>query len=227
MRRPRLITQYNYVFLLAALLAVLIGGPLSKEVYHESLPPIIEVLVVLVFLIGVWSLAGRRNLFWVGGILVVLAFLLNLAGVLLDLIVLRYAMLIVLSVFLGLTIAIATRDILTADEVDLNRLTGAAGVYLLIGMIFGSVFFLLNVITPGALNGVKATGFNSGLVEMTYYSFVTLTTVGYGDINPVTPMARTLSFMEAILGQMYLTILVAALVGIHISSRQSRRKSGS
>ncbi|MEE9226447.1 MAG: potassium channel family protein, partial [Acidobacteriota bacterium] len=52
-----------------------------------------------------------------------------------------------------------------------------------------------------------------------YYSFVTLSTLGYGDITPVTPPARAFSFLEAVTGQLYLAVLIAGLVGIHISHR--------
>jgi len=55
-----------------------------------------------------------------------------------------------------------------------------------------------------------------------YYSYVTLSTLGYGDITPVTPIARTLSFLEALFGQFYIAILVASFVGMHISVRRSK-----
>jgi len=55
-----------------------------------------------------------------------------------------------------------------------------------------------------------------------YYSYVTLSTLGYGDITPVTPIARTLSFLEALFGQFYIAILVASFVGMHISIRRSK-----
>lgn len=62
------------------------------------------------------------------------------------------------------------------------------------------------------------------LPELAYFSFVTLTTLGYGDISPVTPFARALVNLEAIFGQFYIAILVAALVGIHISSRTASKR---
>jgi voltage-gated potassium channel Kch len=54
-------------------------------------------------------------------------------------------------------------------------------------------------------------------IDLTYYSFVTLTTLGYGDIAPITPLARSLAYLEAIVGQIYLTIIIARLVGLYIS----------
>ena len=70
------------------------------------------------------------------------------------------------------------------------------------------------------------TGSSTHGAQMVYYSFVTLTTLGYGDIVPIAPSARALATLEAITGQLYLTVLVARLVGLHIthSSKQNRPK---
>jgi hypothetical protein len=56
-----------------------------------------------------------------------------------------------------------------------------------------------------------------------YYSFVTITTLGYGDITPVTDVAKSFSFLEAVVGQIYLVVLVARLVGIHIAQSMGRK----
>ena len=61
--------------------------------------------------------------------------------------------------------------------------------------------------------------------EMIYYSFITLTTLGYGDIVPVSPSARSLATLEALTGQLYLTVLVARLVGLHITHASRRRSA--
>jgi hypothetical protein len=62
-------------------------------------------------------------------------------------------------------------------------------------------------------------------IAFTYYSFVTLTTLGYGDINPLSPQAGTLAILEAIIGQLYLAVLIARLVGMHISqSRENKAR---
>ncbi len=87
--------------------------------------------------------------------------------------------------------------------------------------MWGIVYLLLNVIAPGSFVGITGETWSEQLNEFTYHSFVTLTTLGYGDITPAAPVARTLNYLEAVLGQMYLTVLVAALVGIHIANRRS------
>ena len=104
---------------------------------------------------------------------------------------------------------------------NINRLVGAGCIYLLSGSIWGIVYFLLSVVSPASFAGIVGETWSEQLNEFTYHSFVTLTTLGYGDVTPVEPVARTLCYLEAVLGQLYLTVLVAALVGMHIANRRS------
>ena len=134
---------------------------------------------------------------------------------------LQYLALTTVLVFFLLSCSIAVYDVLFGGVIDINRLVGAACIYLLSGSLWGILYFLLNVISPGSFAGIVGETWSEQLNEFTYHSFVTLTTLGYGDITPVAPVARTLNYLEAVLGQMYLTVLVAALVGIHIATRRS------
>ncbi len=103
-------------------------------------------------------------------------------------------------------------------KVAAGLLYGAISVYLLIGIGFAFSFSLIELIHPDSFRGViKETGFGSTFTSMLYFSFITLTTLGYGDISPLTRQALVLSYLEAIGGQMYLTILVPRLVGMYIS----------
>jgi len=83
------------------------------------------------------------------------------------------------------------------------------------------MYMLLDSFYGGSLININSS---QPFWEYLYFSFVTLTTLGYGDIAPVTSAARVLSGFEAIVGQFYLTILVAALVGVHVSQQNSDRQ---
>ena len=99
--------------------------------------------------------------------------------------------------------------------------TGAtACIYLLLGVIWALVYVFINQVMPGSFSGrITGTVFNQ-LQDFLYYSFVTLTTLGYGDIVPVRAGARALATFEAIVGQFYIAILVAGLVAAYITRRQ-------
>jgi len=98
-------------------------------------------------------------------------------------------------------------------EMSIRRIEGAIGGYLLIGLIFSLVYHaIFKAIGQTAFNGLQGYGRN----EFMYFSITTLTTVGYGDITPVAASARSLSNLEAIIGQLYPAILIARLVSLQI-----------
>jgi hypothetical protein len=113
-------------------------------------------------------------------------------------------------------------DVVRSKRVTADTIFGAIAVYLLFGVIMAMLFHFLNNVGPGSV--LASVGEATNLVErydqfgdILYFSFVTLTSVGYGDLTPVGPAARSLAMFEGVVGQLYLAILIARLVGIHIA----------
>jgi hypothetical protein len=124
----------------------------------------------------------------------------------------------------GVTLAVVVgRAVFARGEVSYHRVIGAVLLYLNVGLIFTSLFCFVTLIVPKALSGVgplqEALAVASSLV---YFSFVTLTSVGYGDIIPLHPVARSLANVEAIIGQLYPATLLARLVTLELESRRGR-----
>ena len=126
----------------------------------------------------------------------------------------------IFSTFLTLVIMFAVfRD----ESVTGDTIAGAVCAYLLIGVTWGTAYALLLVVSPDSLSVspalAQASGWGKSISAFTpvlqYYSFTTLATLGYGDVSPLSPVARALSVMEGLTGQLYLAVLVARLVGIH------------
>jgi hypothetical protein len=103
------------------------------------------------------------------------------------------------------------------------RIQGAIAVYLLFGVAWAHAYHIAALLVPGSFAGPAEIG---NVSSWAYYSFVTLTTVGYGDITPVTQVARTLSVGEALAGQLYLAVLIARLVAMEIVFWQQKVQSG-
>ena len=106
---------------------------------------------------------------------------------------------------------------LRAGPVTFHRIQGAIGAYLLLGLLVGP-----RLCPPGEPEARRvrgALGAGDGARAFYYFSFVTLATVGYGDILPVHPVARSLAMLEAVTGSLYLTILVARLVSLSVAPR--------
>jgi len=104
------------------------------------------------------------------------------------------------------------------EKVVVGLLYGAISVYLLIGISFAFGFTLIELLQPDSFKGLPG-GENhaSQFSSLLYFSFVTITTLEYGDISPLTRQIAVLCYLEAIAGQMYLTILVPRLVGMYLS----------
>jgi len=121
----------------------------------------------------------------------------------------------------GLFAAVLMGRVLAAGRVTAARLKGAIAVYLLIGVMFQEAYRVLSIAFPGALS-VHATNPLSVkyTAELMYFSFSTMTTAGYGDIVPIHPLARSMANFEAIVGQMYIVLLIGRLLTLHLSQAE-------
>jgi hypothetical protein len=130
-----------------------------------------------------------------------------------------------LGLFASLLWALAER-VFAAGRVDANRLLGAISIYLAAGYAWGFLYALMELWVPGSFAGLaagEAGPSGQDLVrELIYFSFVTLTTLGYGDITPGASLARDLAVLEAIFGQLYLAVVIARLVGLQMGGTEQR-----
>jgi hypothetical protein len=122
---------------------------------------------------------------------------------------------------LSLTIA---RVVFGSGRVTFHRVQGAVVLYLNFGLFFFTIYRLLDVLLPNAFAGLPPTGqeYGSG-AALLYFSFSTLTTVGYGDIVPLHPLARNIANLEAVIGQLYPATLLARLVSLEIEHRRQSK----
>ncbi len=127
---------------------------------------------------------------------------------------------ILIIVALLLMAGVITVKVFQEGPITFYRIQGAVAVYLLLGVAWAKVYALVETLRPGAFHLGAATGGHLG-AKLIYYSFITLTSVGYGDITAVHPFARSLSTMEALVGQLFPVILIARLVAMELA--QSKR----
>jgi hypothetical protein len=128
----------------------------------------------------------------------------------------------VLFYFWGAVLIVAS--LIRRQALSLDSVFGAICGYLLLGMAWGVLYSMLDTAWPGSFEvgsrlAEQVQADHSRIPLFTYYSFITLTTVGYGDVTPVSTPARTCAWLEALTGQFYLAVLVAGLVGALLSER--------
>jgi hypothetical protein len=134
------------------------------------------------------------------------------------------------TAFLALLTTAVVFTVLRGEVMNTDTLIGGVCAYFLLGVTWGGAYALIELLSPGSFAispGLAAAG-TWGIPThpitplLQYYSFVTLTTVGYGDMSPLSHVARLLSMLEALTGQLYLAVLVGRLVGLHIAQARSR-----
>ncbi len=211
--------QNNFYFLLTALLVISLILPIISDIYGTRNWFIGHPAFSMTLLLSVLSLKESKKWLITGITLV-------LCGLAFSSLALYksssfYLCLSLLSdfLFLLLIISIALQQVIFSDQINLHNVAGAACVYLLLGIIWAVMYYFINIVVPGSFKGNLPFDVHLQLNDFIYYSFVTLTTLGYGDIVPLSATARSLAFMEAIFGQFYMAILVAGLVSIHISNK--------
>jgi hypothetical protein len=128
-------------------------------------------------------------------------------------------------IFLGFLLAVVVVQVFREGPVTGHRLRGAIVVYLLLGGIWALLYQIVAFINPGAFRFSEdfATSSPNVLRQLlTYFSYITLTTTGYGDISPVHPLARLLAMFECMVGQLYLAVTLARLVSLAVMSQKEK-----
>ena len=223
MRRPAAFSpvwwqQWGLTAMLVFLvLALFVGAPLRTEL--GQLP--FDLFFSLVLASGVIAFSRRR---WLAGAVAV-------SGVIwLALRWSRYGSdqgvdgsgeawlsLLTMLILTGLVLEHVFRE----GPITADRVRGAVAAYLLLGLVWTFGYILVDRFSPGAIQASGGSTLKNN-AHFAYFSFVTLTTLGYGDTVPVLPVARSLAIAEALVGQLYPAILIARLVSLQISAREGR-----
>ena len=211
--------QGRHFWLLISLIVIFIVAPFVE-------PTILTIIAVVVLLSATYAVSHRRGFLIIGLSVSTLSVILIVWATAAPnhwLIVISHGTLAVLTGFFAVVIL---GYALGAGRVTADRIYAAICVYLLLGYAFAFAYCLMEEMSPGSLApmSTSAPGDLVGRVmQMRYFSFATLMTVGYGDIVPHTQMARTMALLEALLGQFYLVVLIGRLVGLHIVHGTERR----
>ncbi len=124
----------------------------------------------------------------------------------------------IVAVFAGFVVWRVYTEVMRPHRRVGDRIVGSVCVYVLIGLAWAKVYETLDDVAPGSFRFPADTGWATpSPLRYSYFSFVTLATLGYGDVTPVTVLAGTLAWMEAITGQLYLAITVARLVALSLA----------
>lgn len=129
------------------------------------------------------------------------------------------SLLFTLIFFVGVAYA-AARRVLFPSVVNFNIVIGALAIYLLLGLIWATLYLITLELFPQAFNGLEHTYWSDNFSNALYFSYITMTSVGYGEITPAITVSRTLAYLQATIGTFYMAVVVASLVSARRSSPQ-------
>lgn len=219
------ITQKNnFVYLFFSLLIFLFSAAIMSEFSGSTGQDIFSIVTVLMLLLSIKSLKTEKTWIWSVYILVVSFVILTISGKMFDHQLNVYLSLLILLMFFIGSFSTAAKQVLFVGDIDGNKIIGSLSLYILLGLIWAVIYLLLLVMDPTAFSGIETTNWQQSFSRVAYYSFVTLTTLGYGDILPTNHVAEFFVYLEAIIGVFYIAIIVSSLISLRLSALEKERK---
>ena len=206
--------------LLIFIIALLVVGPLFEEFVRLRI--LMDILWSAIFISAIYAVSRKKY-----HILIAVLLALPMLGAIWSKYYVENKTVIVVgslcgAAFILFTIIQIVIFIYSHEEVTRDIIIGAAVVYLLMAIMWTFIFTVVETLHPGSFKLPEGLHIAANR-QFLYYSFVTLTTLGYGDITPLTGLARSLCVLEAVLGQLYLVVQVAWLVGVHVSQSMFKK----
>ena len=227
-KRPRFrfFGEHMYRDLLIAIAVIIVGRAVTPDRFGGA--NLDNFVLTAILVVALFEITRSSRHVWIGVILGLPAIASRLVNVLVpesvtvDSVILGFT-----GLFFGFLIWQILHDLLKGSRSTGERIFGAICAYFFIGVFFALVFAHVELVDPGAISvseSLATADRDSPLSFFTYFSFVTLTTLGYGDITPVSDAARTLAWFEALVGQLYLAVMIAGLVAVHIAGDRLRSR---
>jgi len=214
--------ENNFLYLCGALVALLFSASLIQELsgtWGEDLFSMVSILMIVVSLKSI-----HTDVTWKKSLYIIIFFLTItvVLGRVFHFSSISYINLALLLFFFVGSFWTAYKQILFEGEVDSNKMIGSLSLYLLLGLVWTVLYLILFQLDPTAFSGIDAGSWKQNFAQMAYYSFVTLTTLGYGDVLPQNHVAQFFVYMEAIMGVFYMAIIVSSLISLRLANLKKK-----
>ena len=206
---------HRFLLLLITELMLILGYPFTDGTAIRA--EMFRLFAVLVFSAALYAVLGRGRVTVVAFLLGVPSIVIHVANAMRYWLSLQVAALTLGLLFLAFVTAVFIWTVVSAPSVTGDILAGAVAAYLLLGITYGLTYGLIAVVSPSSFRDTVEPGRVLRPSEFIFFSFVTLTTVGYGDIVPWGAHARSLVILESVTGIMYPAVLIGRLIGLHSS----------
>jgi len=203
--------RFSYLFFTIILLFLV--RPFLEHAITANI--VTNIFFWLIIISCVWAVHEKRKYQWFSIVTASVAILMGVMDFFLQNVVTSWASQITIVLFLGYAVSVILFYLFRQKTVSSDLIMAAASEYVLIGILWTFLFYILEEVYPGSFSFPGSKMNPAGFL---YFSFVTLTTTGYGDVLPVSAQARSLAMLEMIMGQLFMAITVARLVGLYTAS---------
>jgi hypothetical protein len=202
----------RFLFLFTSMVLLFVFRPFLTD--RVAISYLMEIFFFLIFLSAVYAISEKRSTLIVALFLVVLTEVLQVLSHTLGIPFFGTLSHMLGGLLLAYTTAMILLYLFKEDRITRDMIMGAICGYFLMGLVWAFLYSTLEFFQPGSFH-MPSGPINQS--TFTYYSYVTLTTLGYGEITPISTPARSFAILEAMMGQLYLAVLIARLVGTHIA----------
>jgi len=221
---PAYLSRNRMLVFLSCLIVLLFSFPF----FHQEIPNyliVLELLFTLLLIVGIVIISANERLVVISALLAILATVIIWFNyVLQDPNLLLFGMLLEVCFFSVTTVSIL-KHVIEYNRVSSDKIYGAVSAYILVAIIMAMLYTMIEISEPNSFYFAQGIQHTDGAIsahrlyfsEFLYFSFTTITTLGYGDIIPISKIAKSLTSIEAVAGQLYVAVLIARLVGLHIS----------
>ncbi|HHD73015.1 MAG TPA: potassium channel protein [Epsilonproteobacteria bacterium] len=216
--------ENNFVYLFFALIIMLFSASVVGEITGTMTEDIFSFMILLMLLASIKSVKTEVTWRRATYVIIVVFVVLTLLRKFFAHDSYTYFILFTLLIFFTGLFVVAARQILFFGDINANKIIGSLTLYILLGMIWAVIYLLVLATDPQAFSGIEAGSWQQIFSRVAYYSFVTLTTLGYGDILPISHIAEFFVYMESIIGVFYMAIIVSSLISLHLAAMQEKKR---
>ena len=225
----KLTYEYRFASLFFSLILFFLGSPLIHAwvggVSTFASDAIIAALYMIFMLTAIFTVSKSRTSKIIGVCFAIPVAIMSVGQIVTETGVTDFIFQVLAISYLCYAIVLIMKYIFDQQSVDANKIFAALCVYLLISLVWALLYAMIELIQPGSFmyvladqqDAVKMKFGYGDTASSLYYSLVTMTTLGYGDIAPVREVARMFASTQAVIGQLYIAVLIARLVGLHAS----------
>jgi len=220
----RFFRKNNFIYLFVSLTILLFVSTVILELPGHTGSDLFSVVTLLMIVVSVQSVKHKFDWKRIFYILALIFIVLALLSRFQESHVYVVLLLLTLLIFFIVMFIVIAREVLFEGDIDLNKVIGSISLYMLIGLTWAIIYLMLLTYDPKTFSGIEVGSWQEVFASVSYYSFVTLTTLGYGDILPQKHVAEFFAYMEAIVGVFYMAIIVASLVSLQMADIQEKRR---